>query len=330
MMPALYRAASVVFALALLGWPEQAQETDCASRTLPISVRDAQGAPIHGFQSPDFEAKLQRKPVQILSITPDKRQHRVVVLLDTSGSMAGEATQLRPWEAATIVALHLAATRGSKIPLSLILFGETADVAVDFSRGSPAVKSKLEEMLKDADVAKKQIRGRTALYDAIAKGFRLLDHPTSADVLYVVSDAGDNLSHKHPRDIERMLASSGVRIFAVIVRDVGLLYTPEELAGFEDLAGLIEKTGGMTVGLVRASGAWSIVGEGTRGNWQEAMQHFYQSLLGNDLIRIQVPPDLHRCARLQIKLSDAAQKDWKGAQVLVPSEIGPCVAAESH
>lgn len=332
-MPVLYKTAlaSAVFVMITAASP--AQETDCSTRTLPISVRDAQGIPIHGLQPSDFEAKIHGKPAQILSITPDMRPHRVVILLDTSGSMAGESEAPPAWQAATIVALQLAVTRGSKIPLSLVLFGETVNVAVDFSQGSPAVTNRLEEMLKDTGFGKKGIRGRTPLYDAIAKGFRLLENPTSADVLYVITDAGNNLGHEYPHDIERLLAPSGVRIFAVILADTALrnIPTPEEVTGPVDLANLVEDTGGIILGLVRTSpgGAWTIIGQGGRANWQAAMQLFYQSLFENDLLRVQSPPDLRKRQRLQIKLSEESRKKWKNAQLFVPGEIEPCTTAKS-
>jgi hypothetical protein len=57
---------------------------------LPINVEDARGLQIQGLTPADFQAKVHGRSIKILSIALDDRPHRVVILLDASGSIASE------------------------------------------------------------------------------------------------------------------------------------------------------------------------------------------------------------------------------------------------
>src|SRR5215472_13451166 len=63
-----------------------AQDQSCTIRKLPVSFRDARSLPIQ-VPVADLEAKVHGKPAKILSLAPDPRPHRLVVILDASGSM---------------------------------------------------------------------------------------------------------------------------------------------------------------------------------------------------------------------------------------------------
>ena len=49
-------------------------------RKVPVSFRDAQNLPLQNISVTDLEAKLHGKPVKILSLAPDPRPHRIVLL----------------------------------------------------------------------------------------------------------------------------------------------------------------------------------------------------------------------------------------------------------
>lgn len=56
-------------------------------RKLPVYLRDAQNLPLQNVSISDLKAKLHGKPVKIVSLKPDPRPHRLVLVIDTSGSM---------------------------------------------------------------------------------------------------------------------------------------------------------------------------------------------------------------------------------------------------
>jgi von Willebrand factor type A domain len=302
------------------------QEAGCAIRTLPVSVQDMEGNQIHGLLPVDFVARIRGKPLRILSIAADTRPHRLVILLDTSASMRDSL-----WNFAVKLALNAAESSGPGVHLALVLFGKDVNEVEDFSDGNAAVIDRLKEISSDADFTKKEIRGRTALYDAIASGFRLLDHPTSADVLYIITDADDNTSHLKPADVQRLLAANMVRLFALLVQKEPLYrdIPDEELIPQKYLANLAEATGGSVLvsGEVWPSAErWEMrtVG-GEPLPWQEATQRFYPSLLENDVITLQMGQPIHNRVRLKLNFSKACPKKCKFAQILHPYYIEPCL-----
>jgi len=69
---------------------------------------------------------------------------------------------------------------------------------VDFVKGNSVVGEKLSRIAEDRGYIKSRVNGRTALRDAILLGIQLLNHPSSADAVYVLTDGGDNLSRQSP------------------------------------------------------------------------------------------------------------------------------------
>ena len=79
-----------------LGWsmslvqPLLGQDLGCQRRIFPVSVTDREGSPVRDLTPADFRAELRGQAVKILSVLPDNRPHRIVILLDASGSMRGQ------------------------------------------------------------------------------------------------------------------------------------------------------------------------------------------------------------------------------------------------
>jgi hypothetical protein len=311
-----------------------AQETGCLNQTLPISVRDGDGKPIRGLAPSDFDAKIHGEHATVLSVEPDMRPHRLVILLDTSASMAGDMLSRR-WPMAINLADDAAQVSGSRTQVALLLFGGQTNELYDFSKGNAPIINRLKEIASDSKFAKKQVRGHTALYDAIAKGYQLLDHPTSADVLYIITDGFDNESHTRPSEIQSLLIKSMVRLFAAVLQDASTLHfqLSPGVRGPEDLAKLVKTSGGTVLGLLETSAVdnrWAIGGADENASMQEVLDSLYRTMIENDLITIQIPSSLPGRERLQIKLPEASHKKWKDAEIFYPSEVGPCEPGPYH
>jgi hypothetical protein len=325
MLPARTAALIVCAFLPITG--ARAQETACGNRTLPVAVRDSLGNPIRGLAPSDFDAKIHGKPVPVISVQPDLRLHRMVILLDTSGSMRGLSVPSRRWNLAIMLVLHAAEATNPRAKLALLLFGERVNEVDDFSKGNAAIIERLNEIATDPTFVKKEVHGRTALYDSVAEAFNLLNHPTSADVLYVVSDCHDNSSRRTPSGVGRLLEPSGVRLFSLALINTAV-YKPSSLDEFaqEDYLRTMKESGGAILewGAKFDSGPWVFATEDNSATEGKVLTSFYRSMLENDLVTIQVPPELHKRERLDLKLSEADRKKWKDAQILYPSEIEPC------
>src|SRR5271165_3806353 len=64
------------------------QERTC-EKSLPVFVTDNDGHLLTTLSSADFRLESRGGPISVLSWSPDERRHRVVILLDVSGSMKG-------------------------------------------------------------------------------------------------------------------------------------------------------------------------------------------------------------------------------------------------
>jgi Mg-chelatase subunit ChlD len=232
--------------LTLFTWPAHSQESPCQIRKLPVSFRDAQNLPIQSISVADLEANVHGKPVKFLSLVPDLRPHRLVLLLDTSGSMGSIAGEAPPWRLELSLARHFVAVNQQKSQIALLLFNDQVNDVIDFSQGNSAVADMLQQIDKDPSYVKKFAKGRTALRDAILQAVQLLGYPSSADALYILTDGGDNASTHSTVDVNQRLAVTSVRLFAVVIQDQQFPHgrAPEELSGPGELSEIARKSGG--------------------------------------------------------------------------------------
>lgn len=297
--------------------PGCAQNESCQHRTVPISAYDSQGRTIRGFAPSDFEAKYRKEPVRILSVVPDNRPHRVVILLDSSGGMGSVGRQ------ALAAASDLAETQLPNTQVALIIFGEKINAQIDFSSGQSAVAGRLHQILSNENNISKFFYGRTAVFDSLIAGLRLLSNPTSADSLYLVSDAYDNSSHASFDQVSRQLNSSGVRLFLVAVfQPMGFRNrTPAELKGTGAIDILVRETGGEIIAPYK---------QGMPSNPREiaqistAMKAFYSRMTKNDLVEIHLPLAVDKHEKWDLKFSPEKKKRFKGVELSYPTTLAPC------
>ncbi len=159
-----------------------------------------------------------------------------------------------PWTLALTLASHIAATRMRNTSVALLIFGDNIYEQRDFSESAEIIADRLREITSDSANARKEVRGRTALLDTIMVALHLLAPPRSDDVIYAITDGGDNSSHVRQDQVERALVSSGVRFYASIVNSASPRGpTPEELKGPDQLRELADATGGFAFEPIPAS-----------------------------------------------------------------------------
>src|SRR6201987_6148915 len=90
-------------------------DTSCLHRTLPLSIQDARGLPLRDATASDVEARIHGAGIKVLSLAPDDRQHRIVILLDASGSMQVN------WFDAVVLASALADFRLPNVQMALLI-----------------------------------------------------------------------------------------------------------------------------------------------------------------------------------------------------------------
>jgi len=311
-----------------------AQDPSCLRRTLPVALRDEQNLPIQKVSVTDLQAKVHGKPTKILSISPDTRPRSLVLILDTSGSMASTKGEPSLFSLGLALAGHFFAVNKQRAQIALLIFNNDVTEAVDFAQGNSAVGDKLQHIADDHNYVKTNIKGRTALRDTILAGLQLLKHPSSADSIYVITDGGDNASKHSVADLRQRLAVTSVRLFAVLLRkkDVGYRnLTPEEVIGPEELSELTQKSGGEILTAAAWRGKRMILSADSEAKLkaQETLARLYQTILGDQLLEIELPFPVAKDERLELKLSDRTRREWKGAHITYPITLDKCGSEKS-
>jgi len=323
---ALLSLASLVLCL----HPVEAQEQPCTTRKLPVSFRDAQNLPLQNFSVSDLEAKVQGKPVRIVSLEADPRPHRVVLVLDSSASMASVEEETPLWKLGVSLARHFFDVNSQRAHLAMLVFNNQVTDEINFSQGNSVVGEKLQQIAENRDFVKIHIKGKTALRDAILQAILMLDHPTSADAVYVLTDGGDNASHNSVEELNRRLAVTSVRVFAVLLQR-NLPYrnrTPEEEMGPQDLSEIAHKSGGeiLTAAEWRGKQVALSANADARVKSEEMLNRLYQTIFQDRLLEVELPSPLKSNEHWELKLSNAARHEWKNVQIIYSDTLIGCNA----
>lgn len=312
--------------------PARSEEPPCTTRKLPVSFRDAHNLPLQSISVTDLEAQVHGKAIKILSIAPDPRPHRLILVLDTSGSITGSQGDPALWNLELSLARHFFAVNRQRSQVALLLFNNQVTDIIDFSPGNSTVADKLQQ-IGTREYAKAHIRGRTALRDAIFRGIQLLDHPSSADAIYVLTDGGDNASHQSASELDGRLAVTSVRLFAVLlVREFGYRNrTPEEENGPRDLAETAQKSGGeiLTAAAWVGSRVALSANAEAKAKSEEILNRLYQTILQDNLLEVELPFPIAKNEKWELKLSSAARRQWKNAKITYPNTLISCNAEVS-
>lgn len=226
-------------------------------------------------------------------------------------------------------ASDLAETRLPDTEMALIIFNERVIEQVDFGVGQRAVVEKLRQIGSDTKYQAKSVRGKSAIYDALLAGVRLLDTPTSADVLYLVSDGQDNASHVHVNELTRLLTSSGVRLYIALVHDMRIFHsrTPENLDlnyRVRDLDDIANKTGGEMISPLVIRGLLGSP-KGKLEPFGVTMYDFYRRMFNNYLLEAEFPEPMEKHRSWELKLSQEKRKQWKDSTITYPAELSGCL-----
>ena len=310
---------SFIVCLLLISSIGRSQEGTFLAR-IPIIIRDRSGSVIPGITAQDLTAKIAGNSANVAAVAVDSRPHRMVILLDTSASMNG-VRDSKEWKLPVDIATYTATAVSPNMGLALVAFDENAHDVVDFSQGNAAVLKQLNRMSAAQKLSEIGVRKRTALYDAVYRGWQLIDKPTSADMLLVISDGDDNKSSLKPEALEKTLIGSGVRFFAVRIQDFddpSLARYLEASPGPRVLAEIAAKTGGEVFGPVgfrlgAVNFAFAPYDYSEKTNLKDAFGGFLQGIVQQEAAEIEFSSASTNEQPLEIKLSYVAAHRWKGA-----------------
>jgi von Willebrand factor type A domain len=216
----------------------QAQSaSSCKDYIMTVNALDANGVPAENLTEKDFRVSYQGRPVRLL--WSEHRQPaggRVVVLLDTSGSMKEDFGVSTKWKIAHAAALEFVTSEPPDQQVSLIDFATEVHHRFDSLGG----RKPMEAWLNDPSVTDgKEIKGQTALAQEIQDVLKELGPTSSGDSVYVITDGIDNFSKENFSQVAHYL--HGVRIFAFLLNNP---ITAEDASG-RDLYDLRRSGGGL-------------------------------------------------------------------------------------
>lgn len=274
-------------------------------RTMVVSALTQKGELVNGLTPEFFAANFRGRPVTIESATYDTAPRRVVLLLDTSGSMRDSR------EVQLTLADYLLAWTSPATSVALLTFGNGVRDRLPLATDRAPARAELQKLrsLPKTPPMGSNYTGKTALWIGIQEALQLLDPPQAGDAICLISDGGDNASRGRDRVVRRRLAESGVRVFSVLVTlpPSTRIRSPGEADGPEVLRELSLDTGGDGVGYLADALDW----QGTKwaAEHGEAAGKKSAALLAP---LAAVAREINAFYRLEIKLPKPVDKprDW--------------------
>jgi hypothetical protein len=305
--------------------PLLAQETAAPSCFVPFVLRDAQGELIHNIAASDLIVKVGGNSVAISQVSRERRPRRIVMVLDASGSMSGVDNSLT-WRRALASAKLLTSLAEGRAKVALIIFNAKVVDEIGLNQGNDAVAQRLEGLEKGDQSKPIKVYGQTALYDAIGRAIEILDKPTSADVIYVIGDAGENVSHLSRSKLTSLIDQSGVRIFANLLQpDVGPRYRSRTSSkDAENLLELTQSTGGDIIQIAGTQVHWSFQSP-PKLPIEKGLQLFLAAIFENDVIEF--PSSNLRPGKrdVAVSIADERKSSLPNSQLSYPHQLSSCV-----
>ena len=216
------------------------QKVPPEARSVLVSVCDRRGVSVRDLSKDNFRVRLNGKPVIVLDAHYSVTPRRIVVLLDVSGSMTNGKSQ--KWQIARAALDDLLTVTPPEVPLAMLTFSRQVQKVFDFRQGRPAIANWLKE--NPEMPPKSRIGGPTALLNAILEGLKLLQPSQPGDVVYAITDGGDNVSQASKERVTAAMLSSGVRLFAFVFEEPTSIYEHKD-----DFLATVADSGGFAFGV---------------------------------------------------------------------------------
>jgi hypothetical protein len=322
------------FFLAVTSLPRLiAQQDPCLTRTVSVTPIDARGIPLQNLQASSLLGKLHGRPVAVLSTTLDTPPHRIMVCVDMSGSMWGSEGA---WPVTQTMLEDITQAGPTVGQVGMELFSEKVFDVVNISPNPRAMRMKVA-LLQRANLEEIVPRRerKTALWDALWQAADQFTPPRSGDVIYALTDGGDNCSHHTEKQLEDKLLSRGIRVFG-FVPNVAWRYRslPEEASGPVAMGDIVRNTGGNLIylcpdpqdplcrGLLRRFDDWSK--DRRRSILLDAAHQLYQQMAVYYDTRIRLPFALEKRTGWDLAIADNRGRKRRDIGLLYPHRLPPC------
>lgn len=216
------------------------------SRPILANVLDPRGKAIRDLSKSNFKISFDKKPITVVDARYTESPSRIVVLLDMSGSMQGDADPTK-WKIAKEAVEDLLQQTPAGVPIAFLTFAEQVHDVFGFSSG----RTSIHKWLAQGPTQPKNLKGYTALRDAIMTALATLRPFRQGDSLYVITDGDDTKSQESNSHIKAALLNSGVRLFAFLFAEPFSNLSEEK--SYTSLTDLCRDSGGFVFGLTTSN-----------------------------------------------------------------------------
>jgi Mg-chelatase subunit ChlD len=316
--------------------PLVAQEVPCTRRTVLVTAVDRGGNPLGNLAPDRLRGSFRQQPVQIVAADLDTRPHRIVLLLDASGSMRATYDK---WETTRMIAQDLARAAPPSGSVSLVIFGTKVVETVTAQEGVQAIVKRLVRLGQGKRSAA-LLKGmdKTAFFDAILEAIAQLNPPQLGDVICAITDGEDNASQHRPEEVRKRLLAAGIRFFAFLIGDTlprSQTRTTVENDAVPHVERFTKSTGGNVIEIwpleplaeYPAAGAQSLpyfANAADRQAFLQAIQRMYQQMAVFYRVEVQLPLPVDKERNWQLEVVDERGKRSRDTYLIYPRRLLPC------
>lgn len=218
----------IVLTVLLCGGSLCAQQKACSKPIVTVAARDKRDKFVSGLQKSDFQAKVRRKGVDIVSSSPGTAP-RVVVVLDISGGMAFKWKHLQDASSA------LLRVSPEDVQFSLIIFGGRVLEKIEFGHSRQEILSAINQFPLNQPSWMRVGEEKRMVRDSLLDAYDLLHPAQVGDSILVATDERDNDSKVSEKTLGERFRSEGIRFLVMrfgddpYPRDKTLLHNELEL-----------------------------------------------------------------------------------------------------
>jgi hypothetical protein len=304
-----------------------AQDSGCTRRTVAVGVVDREWNLVQGLSAANFRGRLHGRDVEVLSASVNTSPRHIVLLLDASGSMMGGSGK---WDTAKSLSEDLIRFAPPRASIAQMAFTDNVLDTAAFEQDRLTLLKRLAALVKVSEQSRQ--RRDTALYDAISSGLSALGSLDFGDVIYAVTDGGDNTSEIPPERVEQDLLRAGVRLFSVLT-DSGRGMrgrVSEKAEGPNRLLFMVETTGGnmLTLPYGKTSRPNPHIKARTRsGAVDLALHRLYQQMGEFYRLDLRLPETVDKPTSWKLEVIHADGRPSPQVKVRYPQQLMPCARA---
>jgi hypothetical protein len=309
----------------------------CQQDYVNVNALDAHGVPITDLTAANFRALYRGQPAKILSASfREDPTVRTVILLSTSLFMAGSGPQgSNKWKIARSAASEFISAAPPQAPVSLVTF---SDGFIRQAFQSSGGRQPMVAWLNSPAT----LKGLPAITKTLSEILKAMEPTHPGDAIYLITD-----DHKFDpaasfSRVAGELQSSGVRLFAFLLNDVGGLdlYTSAEgnrlspvlqrHMGSGDVSDLVQNSGGL--GFAWSPGFRSVSFSAKGFDYNEntlaairTIDHGIEAAIDNFYILAVSPPgDPAATDEWKVEVVDAEGKKRNDVTLAYPGKLAGC------